>query len=282
MNHLPPITEEGTWTQPAKHGRVLEYLSPDRRRVQVRLWTFAEGVINGQPADLPCPMADEEVHGLLLGALERTAEARAEKGRQEQELLLNKQGFVDIEQSPLRESLASNDGGTLGTTCPTIRRVLFLDVDGVLNTRPGALDVDKLNLLRHLVIVSGASVVVSSSWRTVPEQYERLIDALAGVEIMPIGCTPDLTIKKGELHLSKDRWQEIEGWLQENLHVDQCVILDDLPSMGPLSAYHIKTFPEFGLTHLDIMAAMLLFDKQAQAKGDRGPWMPAQAGKEAA
>lgn len=278
MNDLPPITPEGTWTQPAKHGRVLEYLTADNRRVQVRLWTFAEGSINGQPADLPCPMTDEEVPGLIMGALERTEAGKAEREKQKVEM---GSGDGTLGTTSPTTGAATGDGA-LGTACPTIRRVLFLDVDGVLNTRVGSLDEDKLVWLQCLLLMTRAVLVVSSSWRTVPDQYERLVGTLARRGLHPVSCTPDLTIKKGDLHLSKDRWQEIEAWLQENPQVDQFVILDDLPWMGPLSQHHIKVNPEIGLTHNNVLDALVNFQRQAASKGDRGPWMPAQAGKEAA
>lgn len=302
MTSLPEITQDGVLTRPAKHGWALDYATPEGRRVQVRVFAFEPGYMGGVACEMPSAMSQKQAVDLLrLGAakIQKLGEAAGAEeflklvasgiltpedvsrtGETVRLLNLGMEGTGKEEESDAAQ--VANGAGTLGTTGPTIRRVLFLDVDGVLNTRPGSLDEDKLELLRHLIVMSGASVVVSSSWRTVPEQYERLLKALAGIGVVPIGCTPDLTIEKAGIFLSKDRWQEIQAWLDAHPTVDQWVILDDCLYMGPLASWHVRTILEWGLTGENVTAAAEDFKRQALAKHDWCPMLPSQAGKEAA
>lgn len=128
-------------------------------------------------------------------------------------------------------------------------KYLFLDVDGVLNARPGSLDSDKLNLLRHIVSETRCSLVLSSTWRKVEHQKKRLIHALAQRGLLLFGETPVLEQEvRGLIHV-RPRWEEIQTWLRElPVHHHEYVILDDEPDFGPLHAHHVKTESHIGLT----------------------------------
>lgn len=167
---------------------------------------------------------------------------------------------------------SDHDGGALGTTCPTdgeARRVVFLDVDGVLNVRLGSLDEDKLQRLKWLVAITGAHVVVSSSWRHSEEQVLRLTRALREIGIVPIGWTPDLSQQgEGGLWESKPRWMEIRAWLEAHPSVDQWVILDDLADMWPFNDRFVRVDGQVGLTNDDVMLALGTLTRQAILVGD--------------
>ena len=118
-------------------------------------------------------------------------------------------------------------------------KVIFLDIDGVLNVIPQGYDrygaifhqhfVDNL---KELVDKTGAKIVVSSSWRlakTVEWFKEMWMYRKLPGEVVDI--TPDLAFKRKDL--SFDYWQsvprgsEIDRWLKEHIEVTNYVILDD-------------------------------------------------------
>jgi hypothetical protein len=92
--------------------------------------------------------------------------------------------------------------------------LLFLDVDGVLNTRPGSLDRDKLDLVRWIVAQTGCRIVLSSSWRLVERQRARICAEL------PIWrVTPEIG--------TWERGKEVRAFLDGNPEVQRFAILDD-------------------------------------------------------
>lgn len=71
--------------------------------------------------------------------------------------------------------------------------VLFLDVDGVLNTRPGFLDGEKLEHVRRIVRETCCHICLSSSWRLYPHQFERIrlelkMQAHSSARLNPMKC----------------------------------------------------------------------------------------------
>lgn len=100
------------------------------------------------------------------------------------------------------------------------RRLLFLDVDGVLNSgesrapgRDAGPDWDApqpamLASLAWVVKRTAAEIVVSSTWRLQDEQYERLRQALAAHGLRVVGATDDLSTT-----MRHDRPDEIVQWV---------------------------------------------------------------------
>ena len=120
-------------------------------------------------------------------------------------------------------------------------RVIFLDIDGVLNNTPSGPDfepelVGRLN--RH-VELGGAGVVISSSWR-LDFELDQLVALMraAGFAGQVIGATPDLE--------GLGRGPEIAEWLREN-PAESFVILDDEADVGALSDHLVRTSPYRGL-----------------------------------
>lgn len=107
------------------------------------------------------------------------------------------------------------------------RRVIFQDIDGVLNNRPflGTVDnleaMDPTNVARMRVVVekTGAVLVISSAWRHGRDWEERIRRAAtkAGWWNMPI---------IGRTGESDSRGAEIKTWLEEN-PTEDFVIVDD-------------------------------------------------------
>ena len=125
------------------------------------------------------------------------------------------------------------------------RRVIFLDIDGVLAPirrwdRYGDLDPGCIRVLNEIVAGAGADVVVSSTWRhgrTVAELQEML-DA-EGFIGRVIDKTPTGAPGAG-------RGDEIAAWLAEHA-VGGYVIIDDHGDMGRLRARLVLTHPARGL-----------------------------------
>lgn len=134
------------------------------------------------------------------------------------------------------------------------RRVVFLDIDGVLAPirrwdRYGDLDPACIQVLNEIVARGGADVVVSSTWRygkTIAELQEML-DAQGFT-----GCVLDKTPTGAP---GADRGEEIAAWLAEHA-VDGYVIIDDHADMGDLRPRLVQTHPAHGLQPADAPRAI--------------------------
>lgn len=158
-------------------------------------------------------------------------------------------------------------------------RVIFLDVDGVLNSHPflhglegttwndsdeHMLDPVAVALLQELVDRTGADVVLSSSWRYdhTPAEMQAMLTA-AGCQVAVVGATPtaleDINVPCGQ---TRQRGHEIATWLEEHPGVDAFIILDDDADMAHLGHRLVQTTFAVGLTpeHVERAVRMLLED----------------------
>jgi HAD domain in Swiss Army Knife RNA repair proteins len=136
------------------------------------------------------------------------------------------------------------------------RRVIFLDIDGVLAPilrwdRYGDLDPACIKVLNEIVADGAADVVVSSTWRygkTVAELQEILdAEGFSGrvLDKTPIGAA------------GADRGDEIAAWLAEHA-VAGYVIIDDHADMGTLRTHLVQTHPARGLEPADATRALAI------------------------
>ena len=136
------------------------------------------------------------------------------------------------------------------------RRVIFLDIDGVLAPirrwdRYGDVDPTCIAVLNEIVARGDADVVVSSTWRygkTVAE-LQALLDSQ--------GFTGRVVDKTPTGAPGADRGAEITVWLAEHA-VDGYVIIDDHVDMGELRAHLVVTDPAHGLQPADAPRAIAL------------------------
>lgn len=150
-------------------------------------------------------------------------------------------------------------------------RLLFLDIDGVLNSEQWALerynrhtvgselaiytvDPNSVDALNRIIDETGARVVVSSTWgKHLPlTKIERILNA-AGFRHHLLGVTPEGGAERGD---------EIREWLDTLngpvLEDRDIVILDDSSDMGKLAYRLFRTNYKTGLRacHVDEVVAM--------------------------
>jgi len=138
------------------------------------------------------------------------------------------------------------------------RRVIFLDIDGVLAPihhwdRYGDLDPACVQVLNEIAAHGGADVVVSSTWR-----YGRSVADLQAM-LDSQGFTGRVIDKTPTGLRGADRGEEIAAWLAEHA-VDGYVIIDDHVDMGGLRSHLVQTQPAHGLQPADAprVIAMLM------------------------
>jgi hypothetical protein len=134
------------------------------------------------------------------------------------------------------------------------RRVIFLDIDGVLAPihhwdRYGDLDPACVAVLNEIAVHGEADVVVSSSLRygRSVADLQAMLDA-GGFSGRVIDKTP--TGMRGA-----DRGEEIAAWLAEHA-VDGYVIIDDHLDMGSLRPHLVQTQSARGLQPADAPRAI--------------------------
>lgn len=109
-------------------------------------------------------------------------------------------------------------------------KVLFLDIDGVVNSRDTTnfkklwpLDQYMAFMVGQIVLGTGCEVVVSSSWRNHPKAIEVIQEAIVNV----IGVTPNHSIREDENGRNVTRGSEVKAWLDVHPEVTKYAILDD-------------------------------------------------------
>lgn len=133
-------------------------------------------------------------------------------------------------------------------------RILFLDVDGVLNRGAASgqgLETDKMALLAYIVGTCDPGIVVTSTWRQHPHLMERLLQELHKMGARYLGHTELPSQAEGSrIFIGKSRGLEIAEWLGRERHGKTCliVILDDDPDMSPVKDHCVATVTETGLT----------------------------------
>lgn len=143
-------------------------------------------------------------------------------------------------------------------------KVIFLDIDGVLNCgecfkshrddweAKGKPEVSKrwnmlepvhIQHLNRIITETGAKIVISSSWRGDANTNSELINTGVIGEI--IGDTPRMPKMGGAETM--ERGYEIQAWLDKHPEVDKFAILDDDSDMLPHQPL-FKTSFKTGLT----------------------------------
>jgi len=128
-----------------------------------------------------------------------------------------------------------------------MEKVIFLDVDGVLNTgntidREGlhAVCEERVKILKKIVFATKADLVLSSTWRLYKDASQVLRERLQRFGMDFVDRTDDLW--------KKPRSHEILEWLSRHQEVKQFAIIDDDEDAEVKGSFFLTTF-ETGLTH---------------------------------
>lgn len=157
-------------------------------------------------------------------------------------------------------------------------RVIFLDIDGVLNSSfwnaghqkeisAGMLiDLEKIRLLGKLVRNTKAEIILHSGWKfwfdpdlkPLCKEAAYLQRQMQREGLMIAGTTPDHSTE--EIRISKKfslvKAGEILAWLDEHKEVDRWIVLDDLDLHDPrIEIHQLRTDPDTGLTEEDVQRA---------------------------
>ena len=156
-------------------------------------------------------------------------------------------------------------------------KIIFLDIDGVLNTPNYAVQAhatwkrtngrfksrdqygdifDPLACacLEYMVDITGAKVVISSAWRKSGLQVMKSMFKDRGIDIDVIDITPEFEFIRGD---------EIEAWLAENDYVTNYVILDDDCDFTPdqLDSHYVDCSGKYGFDHNAMVKAIKILCK---------------------
>lgn len=142
-------------------------------------------------------------------------------------------------------------------------KVLFLDIDGVLNRRGTkercgpwkGVDRQLAKRFTDWIDTTDYNIVLSSTWRTDPTMYDHLHEA----GIYWIAQTPEQT-RQDKL----SRGDEIAEWLKNN-PVDEYIILDDMDVLPSQQHRHVQTKEDWGLTEKE------LNELRSLSKAERDP-----------
>ena len=163
-----------------------------------------------------------------------------------------------------------------------MRKVLFLDIDGVLNPkwwiRKPVVDIygydfdaEPVANLEKIIAETGADIVISSSWKCMGLSKLQRMWKDRGLPGKVVDVTPDfmsdellMNEELGNMDHLCNRGCEIKGWLMQHKDEEvQYVIIDDMDDILPeQQAYFIQTDPGIGISDIDVMKAKLLFQKQ--------------------
>lgn len=121
-------------------------------------------------------------------------------------------------------------------------KIIFLDIDGVLNVIPheydqyGSLFHKQFeNNLRNIIEKTDAKIVISSTWRKSGLHVMKSMWMHRGLAGEIIDCTPQIYYN----HNKVVRGHEIQEWLNKNPQVTSYVILDDDKDM---LTYQLENF----------------------------------------
>ena len=136
--------------------------------------------------------------------------------------------------------------------------IVFLDVDGVINSRNKLIEVYKktgkphslynypfdelcLNYLKEIIEETNSFIVVTSTWRKDEEGKKILLEELDkyGLLNRVIGYTEILNTTRG---------LEIKSYLEKNKNIINFIILDDDTTKSDLDEFLIKINGQTGIT----------------------------------
>lgn len=183
-----------------------------------------------------------------------------------------------------------------------MKKVIFLDIDGVLNSNfwnsshqkeisDGTLiDAEKVKLLGALVEKTNAKIILHSGWKywfdkklqplrpeaeNLSVMFEK--EDLSLEDVTPDHSTEDIRRSK---KFSLVKAGEILAWLEEHKDIDSWIVIDDLDLYSAeIEMHQVKTDSSVGLTVDDVCKAeKMLMNSHYKRYGDNGRTEDGQAG----
>ena len=163
-------------------------------------------------------------------------------------------------------------------------KVIFLDIDGVLNTQDWhsrmtkdtprdefgwAFDLVAVENLAHIIKETGASIVISSSWKFLGLAKLREMWKIRNLPGIVLDITPNtisdellLNANLDEMKLGVCRGNEIKEWLSKHKgEVSNYVIIDDFDDLLPEQDDHVVlTDTLIGITEFDAEKAITILN----------------------
>lgn len=151
-------------------------------------------------------------------------------------------------------------------------RVIFLDVDGVLNNRhtrvttsDGWCFVDDhlIARLKRLLNLSGAQLVLSSTWREGWHQEDESKNDISFTELRNKFNEFGIEIFDRTGEMRPHRWQSIKEYMERPREdpIEHFVIIDDWDDMGEYIDHLVWTNPSTGLTDDDVIDALEILER---------------------
>lgn len=166
-----------------------------------------------------------------------------------------------------------------------MKKILFLDIDGVLNTKwwytqmdrntprdkyGYAFDPNAVANLKRIIDETGADIVISSSWKSFG--LTELIDMWQERNLpgLIIGITPNsvsdemlLNADIDSIELFQIRGEEIKQWLTKyGKQVSNYAIIDDMDNMLSEQQFRfVHTNPEVGITEEDAQKTIEILNR---------------------
>ena len=164
-----------------------------------------------------------------------------------------------------------------------MKKIIFLDIDGVLNTALWHSRAEKLKdeygylfdpnavaNLAEIIDKTGAEIVISSSWKfmglsVMQEMWKKRNLPGKIIDVTPNTVSDELLVNVDldNMEIYNIRGQEIKEWLM--LHgkdVSHYVILDDMDDILPEQEPHfVWTDPEVGITEENAEQAIMILNK---------------------
>ena len=154
-------------------------------------------------------------------------------------------------------------------------KVIFLDIDGVLNTKWWYTQMDRntpkdkygytfdprsVANLKKIIDETGADIVISSSWKSfglseLEEMWQNRELPGKLIDITPNSVSDEMLLNADldHMELFHIRGMEIKEWLDKHgNNVSHYVIIDDMDNFLPdQQPYFVRTDPEAGITEED-------------------------------
>ena len=153
-------------------------------------------------------------------------------------------------------------------------KVIFLDIDGVLNfsgckERLGSIffvNDEKIKILKEIIDKTNAKIVLSSTWRygwhDLDNGDNNSVNAKEFLALKEKLLEFDIELFDKTKSINGNRPEEIIEWLSRRDDVENILILDDKYSMQPLNKFFLQTSFREGLKPAHIKHAIEMLEGQ--------------------